>query len=252
MKKQFLKFIANLIPSKSMRRKFRDRFVKCKISHIIADLEHNDIDIPRNRNIKIKVKGRNNIIKIAPSNDDIPSEINIYIHGDNNNITINSTKHLNLSLNIGYPDFRSCNNAKFFCDKDTTMNGVTCLLLENSSEVIIGKECMISWNIEIRCTDDHSILDFSNNVLNKAKSITIGNHVWLCKDVLILKNTTIPDGCIVGTKSVVASKMFTKTNCGICGNPARIVKEGIHWDGTRPDLYNSSKSVDFVGGKSDS
>ena len=123
------------------------------------------------------------------------------------------------------------------------MNGVSCLLLENNSEVIIGKECMILFGIEIRCSDDHSILDFNNNVLNKAKSNVIGNNVWLCKDVLILKNTTIPDGCIVGTKSVVARKKFAQTNCGICGNPARVVKEGIHWDGARPDLYDSSKTI---------
>ena len=56
-----------------MRRKFRDRYIKGKISYVIADLEHNNIDIPRNRNIKIKVEGKNNIIKIVPSNDDIPS-----------------------------------------------------------------------------------------------------------------------------------------------------------------------------------
>lgn len=245
-----LKFIVILLPLKSWRKNFRDKYIKNRGRITInADLKSNNIVIPKNsnRNIKIKIKGRNNIITIAPSNDDIVSNIKIIIHGDNNNVTIESAEHINLSLNIGYPDARTCNNAKFFCGEGTFMNGASCFLLEPNTEVKIGKECMISWNVEMRCTDDHSILDYNNNVLNNAKSIVIGNHVWLCKDVLILKNTTIPDGCIVGTKSVVASKRFTQTNCGICGNPAKVVKEGIHWDIARPDLYQSSKSVTLQG-----
>ena len=39
----------------------------------------------------------------------------------------------------------------------------------------------------------------------------------------ILKNTSIPDGCIVGCCSVV-TKSFDMKNCAIAGNPAKILR----------------------------
>ena len=82
----------------------------------------------------------------------------------------------------------------------------------------------------------HSIFDENGNLINVGQSITIGNHVWICKDVKIMKNTNIPDGCIVAQGSIVTKK-FEKENCILAGNPARVVKENIHWDSIRPNDY---------------
>ena len=60
----------------------------------------------------------------------------------------------------------------------------------------------------------------------------IGNHVWVGARAVILKNTIIPDNCIVGFSSVVSSKTFIgeKGHCIAAGNPAKIIKRDISWD----------------------
>lgn len=45
----------------------------------------------------------------------------------------------------------------------------------------------------------------------------IGNHVWIASHVDILKGCFVPDGCVLGFKSLVTSK-FNDENCIIAGN----------------------------------
>ena len=58
--------------------------------------------------------------------------------------------------------------------------------------------------------------------------MSIGNEVWICCDSTILKGSSIPDGSIIGAKSLV-NKKFGKTNCLYAGNPASLKKENISW-----------------------
>ena len=87
-----------------------------------------------------------------------------------------------------------------------------------------------SFNVNIYHTDAHPILDAkTNKIINKVKSCTIGNHVWLSANSTILKNAFIEHDCIVGWGSVVSGK-FSDPFCAIASNPARVVKSGITWD----------------------
>ena len=95
---------------------------------------------------------------------------------------------------------------------------------------------MFSFNIEITCTDTHSVLDMEDNIINKGENIIIGNHVWVGKEAKILKNTKIADNCIVAQNSIVTKK-FDTNNAVIAGNPAKIVKENITWSNIRPNNY---------------
>lgn len=58
--------------------------------------------------------------------------------------------------------------------------------------------------------------------LNKRKDVIIGNDVWIGRSVFIMNGITIPDGCIIGAKSVVTK------NClpyGIyAGSPAKLIR----------------------------
>ena len=54
-----------------------------------------------------------------------------------------------------------------------------------------------------------------------------------------MKNTTIPNGCVVATRSIV-TRNFEKENCIIAGSPAKVVKENISWDRQRPQNYITS------------
>lgn len=126
----------------------------------------------------------------------------------------------------------------------------TIFLAEDYSLVYIGKHSMISWNVEMWCTDSHSVLDLDNNLINKGKYLYIGNHVWIGRDVSINKNSIISNDSIVGCNSLVA-KRFKEPNCAIGGNPAKVIKNGVCWDAQPPDTYlcnrkplpNKSKSI---------
>ncbi len=239
MKKFFIRLISYLIPIKHKRNKFLNKH-KIFISKIKADLTQNKITVPIDRQIKIKIIGKGNTIKIA-SDIDIDSDITICIYGDNNTIEINSGKMI-YNIQMGYSDGnRLTNNCLFSSGQNTHCNGAFFPFLEDNTSIKIGKDCMFSWNIEIRCTDEHSVLDMDNNVINKATSVEIGNHVWLGHDVTVMKNTSIPDNCVVGLKSIVTKK-FTKPNCLIAGIPATIRKENINWDEKKPDFYEKDAS----------
>ncbi|NQU35019.1 MAG: CatB-related O-acetyltransferase [Bacteroidetes bacterium] len=58
--------------------------------------------------------------------------------------------------------------------------------------------------------------------LEKKKGVTIGNDVWIGRDVLVMNGIKIGDGCIIGTRSTITR------NCepyGVyVGTPARLVK----------------------------
>ena len=89
---------------------------------------------------------------------------------------------------------------------------------------------MFSDGITLFNTDAHPVIDIvTKKIINKVNGITIGNHCWIGKAVTILKNTVIPDNCIIGYGSVVSGTM-KEENAAYAGNPAKCVKTGITWD----------------------
>ena len=115
--------------------------------------------------------------------------------------------------------------------KGTGMNG-TKIVLGNGSKCFIGKDCMFSYDIVIRTTDGHVILDKkSHKILNKQKNpYTIGDHCWIGLRTIINKNAIIPDNTIVGSGSVIASH-FDEQYTVIAGNPCKVIKQGVTFDG---------------------
>ena len=230
MRKILLNIFCAFIPSKRLRKKIR-RLCPRRTRYS----SENTVHIPKNlKNIDIVLSGKKNYVLID-DNIDNKSRIKIRVYGDGNSIIIGSCFSC-ISIQLGYGDGRRVYNSSFNLSDGGIINSANFLIIENDTSINIGNECMFSSNIEFRCTDDHVILNENNEVINLAKSIEIGNHVWIGKDVLVLKNSVIPDGCIVGAKSVIAKK-FTKKNTVIVGNPARVVKENIHWARIRPNNF---------------
>ena len=182
----------------------------------------------------LKLKGENNKVDISQNSH--LRKVKIKIYGNNNTVNIGEGTYLhNVSINIGFPEC-PINDCRIEIKDKTSINSADIQLGENNSSVDIGEDCMLSFNVEITCSDTHSILDLNNNLQNIGKNITIGSHVWICKDVKICKNTQIPDNCIVAQGSIV-TKVFTQKNSVIAGNPARVVKNDIKWDRSRPQEY---------------
>ena len=67
------------------------------------------------------------------------------------------------------------------------------------SEVTIGRDCMIGWDVLIMDTDQHPLP--GRGLANRP--VHIGDRVWIGARALILKGVTIGDDAIVGAGAVV-------------------------------------------------
>ena len=120
-----------------------------------------------------------------------------------------------------------------------------------AKRVIIGSDCMFSYDIELWAGDGHTVIDIKENrPLNQVASkltskdvLYIGNHVWIGKGAFLMAGSYIASGSVVGAKSVVKSKF--PNNVSIGGNPATILKRDITW--SRSDV---AKTVSDCGDQS--
>jgi len=74
-----------------------------------------------------------------------------------------------------------------------------------SKNISFGNDCLLSWDILIMDDDKHPIFDQQHARNNNAKPISIGNNIWIgCRSTL-LKGTSIVDGTIIASCSIVYS-----------------------------------------------
>ncbi|HBB2586603.1 TPA: acyltransferase, partial [Escherichia coli] len=115
------------------------------------------------------------------------------------------------------------NNSVIIIDSYTTSVSANIFSMEGS-EINIGSNCMLSSSVYIRNSDEHPIYDLeSNERINHAKPVFIGNNVWLCEGVTVNKGSIIPDGCVIGAKSFV-SKELKRKNSIYSGVPAQLIR----------------------------
>ena len=146
------------------------------------------------------IKGNDNIIKIGSACR--ISNSSFWISGNGNIIEIGD------NTTVG-------NNCQFAALESTT--------------ITVGKDCMFSHNIRLRTSDSHSIVDDLGNRINYSRNITIGNHVWVGLECLILKGSIIADNSVIAARATV-NKMFEEPGCIIAGAPAKQIKQNINWD----------------------
>lgn len=97
---------------------------------------------------------------------------------------------------------------------------------EHDTCIAIGDDCMFSNSIIVRTSDSHPIYIGGNRV-NFAKSVTIGNHVWIAPSSTIMKGVSIGNNTIIGSHSLVTKDIPSNTLA--VGMPAKVVKENVHW-----------------------
>ena len=109
----------------------------------------------------------------------------------------------------------------------------------NGLTVSIGSDCFLAEGLDIWSTDTHTIMKKGEEdvCLNSPKSIHIGNHVWIGKDVAILKGVTIGDDAVVGMKSLV-TKDIPEGSLNV-GSPSRTIKTDITWKSWNPTNEDS-------------
>jgi acetyltransferase-like isoleucine patch superfamily enzyme len=175
------------------------------------------------------IKGRNNTINIGKNT--CLNKTTVRIRGNNNSITFDDGCHVGEDCSF----WMEGNNIIIRIGAHTTFtHGVHFCAQEDGCVIEVGKDCMFSNTITVRTSDSHPIYDIETNQrINAAKGVRIGNHVWVAPDVRIMKGVTINDGAIIGSGTIVTRDV--PGNALAVGHPARVVKEKINW--TREKLF---------------
>lgn len=181
----------------------------------------NIIEAPNNlNNITVCFSGTHNRLiisadsKIHDLNFDFPSHNATTIIGKNGNLCGQIRTGYLCTTNIG--DNVTCTNRIYITSAESTT-------------IIIGDDCMFATGNQIRSDDAHAIYDInSGNRINKSKNITIGEHVWLAYNAVVLSGAQIGEGSVVGFNSIAKNRY--PNNCIIAGSPAKVVKKDIAWE----------------------
>lgn len=174
---------------------------------------------------------------VAPKGNEVvnvPAHCEVVICGTGNRVVFHDPvdKMFCGGIYIGAPDSpaRGC---AVEIGAGTTSNGCEIRLMEDGSRCEIGGDCMFSDGVRILGSDTHAIL--CDGRLNLGKTVTVGEHVWLGAGATVLKNSSVPNGCVVGTQSVVSGACEASPGSVLAGNPARVVRTGVTWCRERPN-----------------
>ena len=181
----------------------------------------------RLKSVKFDILGSGNRILIKPGC--VLNNVTFYIRGDNHRILIEDRCQFNGGGNIWLEGDR----CSLEIGRESTFENVHLALTEQGSKLSIGQNCMFAYSIEVRTGDSHSVISRETNErINHAKDVKIGDHVWVAAHCIILKGVSIAADSIVATGSVV-TKSFVAEGIVIGGNPAVKLREGITWSRER-------------------
>lgn len=112
------------------------------------------------------------------------------------------------------------------CGKDFRCNS-NCIINCNK-HITFGDDCLLAWGITCLDSDGHDVINKEDfHVINKPKDIKVGDHVWICPGVSLLKGSEVGDNSIVASSSVITRHYLHATNSIISGS--KVLKENIDW-----------------------
>lgn len=102
--------------------------------------------------------------------------------------------------------------------------------------ITIGKNVRVGWETKMFDTDFHQLSYCDGSTVKAFGPITIGDNVWIANDCQILKNSFIPDFCVVGARSTIMKKYNVPSYSLIAGTPAKCIKTGCWLDPSKTDI----------------
>ena len=120
-------------------------------------------------------------------------------------------------------------NAKLEIGEESFFGRYNKLLAIKDTSIMIGKGVLTSWDVSIISGDGHSVFDINTKEnINKNKiDVSIDEHVWIGAGVVIMPQSRIGVGSVVGASSLVKGSF--PNNCMLAGTPAKIIKRDIAW-----------------------
>lgn len=223
MKEYLVFFICRFLPSASLKARVKSRWcTKNKGSG-------NQVSLCSNYYGKVRIYGNNNKIVIKETKHRF--KLRILIVGNNNTVVIEEGVMIKgASLSIGTKRSIADNVICSIGEGSTFVDKNYFYLYEHDCSLTIGKNCMFSNFITIRCGEKpHALIDReTGEILTGKYNVKIGDHCWIGTNCYIMKNAGIADNTIVGSCSVVTKKFDTEYVV-VAGNPAKIIKENVGW-----------------------
>lgn len=106
-----------------------------------------------------------------------------------------------------------------------TMNSFATIV--SGKHITIGKDVMIARNAIIFDSDFHEIRN-SKKSIECSDDVTIGNHVWLGVNAVILKGVSIGDNSIVAANALITENISESLMVGNEKN-IKILQENVEW-----------------------
>ncbi len=170
---------------------------------------------------RVQFFGNDNVISLAPGASATDLEITI----------LGSRNQIQIGAHVSYLDgdiWCSSDDGIIRIGEKTTISDATLTLTEPRMAITIGSDCLISWKVDVRCGDGHPIVDqATGEIINPARPIVIGNHVWLAANVQILKGVTIGEHSVIGSHSLVTHDV--PPHAVAAGVPAKVLRENVTW-----------------------
>lgn len=190
----------------------------------IKNLEHNRIEgSPEIINSKITFKGNNNILYCEGNVKLVGA--NFSFESNNSIVYLSSAQHSQYSFNLViYTD------STFFIGRESNLSSPININIQENQNVIIGSGCSISSGVNIRTADIYPIYEnISKKRINYAKSVFIGDHVWIGHLAYISRGVKIGSGAIIENYSFIPHNARVPSNSLVVGNPARVEKTNVFY-----------------------
>ncbi len=197
----------------------------------------NNIEIINNSKDGVYVDHCGNRIEFANEK----SLENIFVRFDGENALIKLGENVRIFNEL----FIECGNETVVdIGRETSFDKVT--IFSTYADVLIGEDCMFSYDVYLRNHDSHFIFDKETGKrINYSKNIVIKNHVWIGQKSILLPGFSIGNDSIIGAGSISSSSF--PENVIIAGNSAKIIRRGVVWNRCLTWI-NNFDHIDELGG----
>ena len=200
---------------------------------------------PKMNKSQITFKGQNNIM-YCEGNVTL-DKAKFTFNGNNSIVYLSSAMNSKYSFNL-----LIYNESTFFIGREGNMSSPININIQENQNVIIGAEATISSGVNIRTADIYPIYDNQTKErINFAKSVFIGDHVWLGHLAYISRGAQIGSGAIIENNSFVPHNVRIPSNSIAVGNPVKLERKDVFYTNNFLAHNRAEASLDTKDYKSD-
>ena len=97
-------------------------------------------------------------------------------------------------------------------------------------QITFGTHTLTSWNCSFMDTDQHELVDDGGRCVNADRPVGVGDGCWFGCHSIVTKGVVLAPRTTVGAASHPVG-CYDEPDTVIAGNPAKVVRRGVHWSG---------------------